>query len=51
MSWQVVATRLYELLGDPDPERARRATAAMLAMRKLDIAELERAAEGLTPGV
>ncbi len=46
VSWQVVPTRLYELLGDPDPERARRATAAMLAMKKLDIAELEQAAEG-----
>lgn len=46
VSWQVVPTRLYELLADPDPERARRATAAMLAMKKLDIAELERAADG-----
>jgi predicted 3-demethylubiquinone-9 3-methyltransferase (glyoxalase superfamily) len=46
VSWQVIPTRLYELLGDPDPERARRAMAAMLAMQKLDIAELERAADG-----
>ena len=30
---------------DPDPERAQRAMAAMLEMRKLDIAELERAAD------
>lgn len=45
VSWQVIPTRLYELLDDPDPERARRAMAAMLAMRKLDIAELERAAD------
>lgn len=46
VSWQVIPTRLYELLADPDPERARRTTAALLAMKKLDIAELERAAAG-----
>jgi predicted 3-demethylubiquinone-9 3-methyltransferase (glyoxalase superfamily) len=46
VSWQVVPTRLHELLADPDPERARRATAAMLAMKKLDIDELERASAG-----
>jgi predicted 3-demethylubiquinone-9 3-methyltransferase (glyoxalase superfamily) len=46
VSWQVIPTRLHELLGDPDPERARRAMAAMLTMKKLDIAELERAAHG-----
>ena len=44
LSWQIVPTRLNELLTDPDPERAQRAMAAMLEMRKLDIAELERAA-------
>jgi predicted 3-demethylubiquinone-9 3-methyltransferase (glyoxalase superfamily) len=38
--------RLHQLLGDPDPERARRAMQAMLQMRKLNIAELERAADG-----
>jgi predicted 3-demethylubiquinone-9 3-methyltransferase (glyoxalase superfamily) len=45
LSWQIVPTRLNELLTDPDPERAQRAMAAMLEMRKIDIAELERAAE------
>jgi predicted 3-demethylubiquinone-9 3-methyltransferase (glyoxalase superfamily) len=44
LSWQIVPTRLEELLGDPDPERAQRAMKAMLAMRKIEIAELERAA-------
>jgi predicted 3-demethylubiquinone-9 3-methyltransferase (glyoxalase superfamily) len=31
-------------MADPDPERARRATEAMLKMIKIDVAELERAA-------
>src|SRR5262249_23593668 len=46
LSWQVVPTRLHELLADPDPNRARRAMQAMLKMKKLNIAELERAADG-----
>ena len=45
VSWQIVPTRLPELLADPDPERAQRAMKAMLGMRKLDIAELQRAAD------
>jgi predicted 3-demethylubiquinone-9 3-methyltransferase (glyoxalase superfamily) len=45
VSWQVVPTRLVELMTDPDPGRAQRATQAMLTMRKIDIAELERAAD------
>lgn len=45
LSWQIVPDRLMELLGDPDPGRAGRATQAMVAMRKIDIAELERAAD------
>ena len=47
VSWQVVPTRLFELVGDPDSGRAQRATQAMLRMQKIDIAELERAAEGV----
>lgn len=46
VSWQVVPTVLFELIGDPDPEKAARATRAMLSMRKLDIAELRRAHAG-----
>jgi hypothetical protein len=42
----VVPTRLQELLEDPDPERARRTMEAVLTMGKLDIAALERAADG-----
>ena len=45
LSWQVVPKRLMELVTDPDPGRGQRAMAAMLQMRKIDVAELERAAE------
>lgn len=46
LSWQVIPTRLHELLGDRDPARAQRAMQAMMTMRKLNIAELEKAADG-----
>jgi predicted 3-demethylubiquinone-9 3-methyltransferase (glyoxalase superfamily) len=46
LSWQVVPARLHELLADADPARSRRAMEAMLRMGKLDIAELEQAADG-----
>jgi len=46
LSWQIVPTRLPELLSDPDPGRSQRAMQAMMAMGKIDIAELERAADG-----
>jgi predicted 3-demethylubiquinone-9 3-methyltransferase (glyoxalase superfamily) len=47
LSWQIVPTALPRLLGDRDRERAERTMAAMLKMGKLDIAELERAADGV----
>ncbi len=46
LSWQITPTRLMELLNDPDKERAGRATNAMLEMKRIDIAALERAANG-----
>ncbi len=46
VSWQVTPTGMYEILNNPDSEKADRAMAAMLRMKKIDIAELERAAEG-----
>ena len=45
--WQVVPVRLPELLADPDPQRARRAMQAMLGMRRIVVAELERAADAV----
>lgn len=47
VSWQIVPRRLNELVNDPDPERARRAMESMLKMGKIEIAELERAADGV----
>jgi predicted 3-demethylubiquinone-9 3-methyltransferase (glyoxalase superfamily) len=47
VSWQVNPTRLQELIDDPNPGRAQRAMQAMLRMQKIDIAELERAADGV----
>lgn len=46
LSWQVVPASWLEIFNDPDQTRANRAMQAMLGMRKLDIAELERAAAG-----
>ena len=45
LSWQIIPKALPELLGDPDPEKAQRVMAAMLNMGKIQIDELERAAE------
>jgi predicted 3-demethylubiquinone-9 3-methyltransferase (glyoxalase superfamily) len=47
LSWQVVPTGMEELFADPDPEKAKRAMEAMLKMKKLDIAALRSAAEGV----
>ena len=47
LSWQVVPTGMDELFADADPERARRAMQAMLGMKKLDLAALRAAADGV----
>lgn len=46
LSWQITPRRLTELLGDADPDVARRVSQAMLAMHRIDIAMLESAARG-----
>ena len=46
LSWQVFPTALSELLGDPDPERAQRATQAMLEMAKIELDVIRAAADG-----
>ena len=45
VSWQVTPTRLLELIVDPDPNRARGAMEAMMKMSKINIAEVEHAAD------
>lgn len=45
LTWQIVPTRLAELLGDPDRAKAKRVMEAMMEMEKLSIAGLERAAK------
>jgi len=45
VSWQVIPRALPRLLTDPDTEKAQRVMAAMLDMKKIEIDELERAAE------
>ena len=46
LSWQVVPTVLIQVLQDRDPEKAKRAMAAMLTMKKLDIEALKKAYDG-----
>jgi predicted 3-demethylubiquinone-9 3-methyltransferase (glyoxalase superfamily) len=48
LSWQISPARLLALMADPDRDRARRAMEAMMKMRKIDIAEVERAADAVT---
>src|SRR5262245_22050627 len=46
LSWQIVPKVLMELISDPDQEKGQRVMAAMLQMKKIEIAELEKAAAG-----
>ena len=43
VSWQVVPTALATLLGDADKAKAGRVQSAMMQMKKIDIAGLEKA--------
>jgi predicted 3-demethylubiquinone-9 3-methyltransferase (glyoxalase superfamily) len=43
LSWQIVPRRFVELIGDPDPAKVKAVVDAMLKMKKLEVAELERA--------
>jgi len=46
LSWQIIPSALMEILEDPVPEKAGRATNAMLKMKKIDIQTLEDAYAG-----
>ena len=46
VAWQITPARLMELVTGPDRDRAARALASIGNMRKINIAEVERAADG-----
>jgi predicted 3-demethylubiquinone-9 3-methyltransferase (glyoxalase superfamily) len=46
LSWQVGTPELIEMVTDPDPEKARRATEAMYTMKKIDVAAIRKAHAG-----
>jgi len=46
LSWQVVPKGMAEILNDPDAAKSKRAFEAMLKMKKLDFAALQRAFAG-----
>lgn len=46
VAWQIVPAGLEEMLNDSDPDKARRATEAMLQMKKIDIEKVRQAFEG-----
>ena len=47
VSWQIVPRQLIRLIGDVDRARAKRAFDAMMQMKRIDIAAIERAADGI----
>ncbi|HYR51161.1 MAG TPA: VOC family protein, partial [Candidatus Dormibacteraeota bacterium] len=46
LSWQVVPTKLGQLVSDPDKAKANRVMSAMMKMTKIEVRELEEAAAG-----
>jgi predicted 3-demethylubiquinone-9 3-methyltransferase (glyoxalase superfamily) len=43
ISWQITSPEMMKYLGGPDPEGSKRATEAMLQMKKIDLEEMKRA--------
>jgi predicted 3-demethylubiquinone-9 3-methyltransferase (glyoxalase superfamily) len=48
LSWQIVPRMLLHLLADPDRTKAKRAMEAMMTMKRIDIAAIERAVKGVS---
>jgi predicted 3-demethylubiquinone-9 3-methyltransferase (glyoxalase superfamily) len=46
LSWQIIPKQLGELMGDSDPEKSQRVTQAMLKMKKIIVADLQKAYDG-----
>ena len=51
LSWQIIPKQLMTLMSDPNPKRAQGAMQAMLTMKKIDIAGIERGANAPRPSV
>jgi predicted 3-demethylubiquinone-9 3-methyltransferase (glyoxalase superfamily) len=45
VSWQVIPIKALELISSPDEGQAQRAMGAMMQMKKLDVATMQRAAD------
>jgi predicted 3-demethylubiquinone-9 3-methyltransferase (glyoxalase superfamily) len=50
VSWQIVPEQLIRSITTADPTRAKRAFEAMMTMKRIDIAAIERAVSGQAPG-
>jgi predicted 3-demethylubiquinone-9 3-methyltransferase (glyoxalase superfamily) len=46
LSWQITPRRLLEMISDPDVAKADRVMTAMMQMRRIDLAALEKAYRG-----
>lgn len=46
VSWQIIPTKMFKLIGDKDREKAGRAMAAMMTMKKIDLHKIEAAFNG-----
>lgn len=46
LCWQIVPTRFFEMIADPDPQKAAAVTQVMFGMTKFDVAALEKAYAG-----
>jgi 2-polyprenyl-6-hydroxyphenyl methylase/3-demethylubiquinone-9 3-methyltransferase len=47
LRWQIVPRRLTELMAEKDPAKSKAAFNAMMTMKKIDIAALDAAVEGV----
>jgi 2-polyprenyl-6-hydroxyphenyl methylase/3-demethylubiquinone-9 3-methyltransferase len=47
LSWQITPRALTEAMADPDPAAAKRVFEAMMTMKKIDVAAIEKARMGL----
>jgi predicted 3-demethylubiquinone-9 3-methyltransferase (glyoxalase superfamily) len=46
LSWQVIPSVFFEMMTDPDPDKASRVMSTMLTMTKFDVAALQKAYAG-----